>query len=98
MVISKEMAINILTAEKERFLDEYIDYGNVANAYDLAIDCLKAESRPIKPRIEKAIYDFDSWHYVCGLCNGLIDISDNYCKHCGRPIERSKENATDDKP
>lgn len=86
MILSREMAINILTAQKERFLDEYVDYGNVANAYDMAIDCLKAESEPVKPIAEKAMLDYQSWHYICGDCGGQIDIQDNYCRHCGRVV------------
>lgn len=27
-----------------------------------------------------------SWWHVCGECHGAIDISDNFCKHCGRRI------------
>ena len=86
MVLSKEMAINILIAEKDRFLDEHIDYGNVANAYDMAIDSLKAETKAYKPMAEKALLDFQSWYYVCGKCNKRIDFNDIYCKHCGTLI------------
>ena len=86
MVLSREMAIGILTEQKHRFLDEWVDYGNVANAYDMAIDCLKAEAKPVKPRAEKALLDYHSWHYVCGACDGQIDIQDKFCRHCGKPI------------
>ena len=40
-----------------------------------------------KPKQEKALLDYQSWHYVCGDCEKPIDIQDNFCRHCGRPIE-----------
>ena len=50
-------------------------------------DCNICKEQPVKPKQEKAIYDYQSWHYVCGYCDGPIDIQDNYCRHCGKPIE-----------
>ena len=41
----------------------------------------------VKPKQEKAILDYQSWHYVCGDCEKPIDIQDNFCRHFGRPIE-----------
>ena len=45
------------------------------------------ELEPIKPKQEKAILDYQSWHYVCGNCEKPIDIQDNFCRHCGRQVE-----------
>ena len=87
MILSREIAIGILENEKARFLDENVDYGNVANAYDMAIDCLKAEAKPVKIVAVKAKLDYDSLHYECPVCNGYVDAHDKFCRHCGVPLE-----------
>lgn len=53
------------------------------------IDELQEEQqkKPVKPSVAKAIYDPNCWYYVCGECSMPIDIQDNFCKHCGRPVE-----------
>ena len=38
--MTREEAIKILTEQKNRFLDEYVDYGRVAEAYDMAFAAL----------------------------------------------------------
>lgn len=32
-----------------------------------------------------------SWWYVCGEYHGAVDISDNFCKHCGRRIKHEEK-------
>lgn len=86
-VMSREMAIDILTEQKNRFLDEWVDFGNVVDAYDLALECMKAVAKPVKARIEISVSDNRGWHYVCWKCFGQIDIQDCFCRHCGRPID-----------
>lgn len=57
--------------------------------YAQAIDeiCyLLKEQEAVEPKVEKAILDYQSWHYICGDCGGQIDINDNYCRHCGRVV------------
>lgn len=49
-----------------------------------ALALLKQEA--VEPKVEKAILDYQSWHYICGDCGGQIDINDNYCRHCGRVV------------
>ena len=87
MTISREQAILILTEQKGKYLEIWAEPDKISNAYDLAIEALIADAHAVKPIIEKALYDFESWHYVCGSCNGQIDKADNYCRHCGKPIE-----------
>lgn len=41
--MTKTQAIKILTQQKNEFLDTYIDYAGVAEAYDMAIELLKRE-------------------------------------------------------
>ena len=47
------------------------------------------QEKPTKPKQEKALLDYQSWYYVCGNCENPIDIQDNFCRHCGRPIEHT---------
>lgn len=28
-----------------------------------------------------------SWFYVCGECHGEIGARDQFCRHCGKPVE-----------
>ena len=42
--MTKTQAIKILTQQKNEFLDTYIDYAGVAEAYDMAIELLKKEN------------------------------------------------------
>ena len=78
---------------KQEILDYFKDINhmyNDPNPYnDLSymIDKLLENQEPVKPKQEKAILDYQSWHYVCGDCEKPIDIQDNFCRHCGRPIE-----------
>ena len=51
---------------------------------EVALALLKQEA--VEPKAEKAILDYQSWHYICGDCGGQIDIHDNYCRHCGRVV------------
>ena len=39
--------------------------------------------KPVQAEIEGG---GSSWWYVCEECRGVIDSSDNWCKHCGRPV------------
>ena len=41
---------------------------------------LLKEQEAVEPKVEKAILDYQSWHYICGDCGGQIDINDNYCQ------------------
>ena len=73
-----------------RIIDELIFEAQKAPTWkaENALRCLKKEllKEPVEPKAEKAILDYQSWHYVCGDCGGQIDIQDNYCRHCGRVV------------
>ena len=47
-----------------------------------AIDLLK-EQEPAEIEREGG---GSTWWYVCGECHGAVDLSDQYCKHCGRKL------------
>ncbi len=50
-----------------------------------ALELLKKDE--VKPEIEKANYDIDSWHYVCGACKTPIDRIDLHCRGCGKTLK-----------
>lgn len=45
------------------------------------------EQEPVKPIAEKAMLDYQSWHYECPVCNGYVDAHDKFCRNCGVPLE-----------
>ena len=50
------------------------------------VELLK-DQEPVEPELEGGGY---TWWTVCGDCHGSIDVSDNFCKHCGRRIKHEK--------
>ena len=46
------------------------------------------ELDPVEPELEGG---GSTWWHVCGECHGAIDVSDNFCKHCGRRIRHEKK-------
>ena len=56
---------------------------------ELHIDALELlkDQEPVEPELEGG---GSSWWNVCGECHGAIDVSDNFCKHCGRRIKHEK--------
>jgi len=80
----REKVINGL----EQFKADFKPFcGNSADweRFDAGLSMLK-EQEAVEPKVEKAILDYQSWHYICGDCGGKIDINDNYCRHCGRVV------------
>ena len=31
----------------------------------------------------------ETWWYACGNCHEALDVSDKYCRHCGRSVKRN---------
>lgn len=71
--------------ETIRYNLRQMNHGLLADFCDDALELLK-EQEAVEPKVEKAILDYQSWHYICGDCGGQIDIQDNYCRHCGRVV------------
>lgn len=57
--MTREEAIKILGEQKNSFLDEWVDYGRVAEAYDMAIRSLEAWDNLVK-EMEEEIYHYDA--------------------------------------
>ena len=77
---------------KQEILDKFNDIDFVYNdsskheTLSRMLDELLKEHEAVEPKAEKAILDYQSWHYICGDCGGQIDIQDSYCRHCGRIV------------
>ena len=78
--MTNEEATNILEHEKREFLDHFIDYGGVVEAYDMGIDALKRQI-PVKSKIG---YD----RLLCGYCEKTIHYNALWCPWCGRKIKQ----------
>ena len=84
--------------DKDKIINELVEHIESALAIDSDyVDCVRTdllqtvvgllkEQEAVEPKVEKAILDYQSWHYICGDCGGQIDINDNYCRHCGRVV------------
>lgn len=84
--------------DREKVINELVEHIESALAVDSDyVDCVRTdllqtvvgllkEQEAVEPKVEKAILDYQSWHYICGDCGGQIDINDNYCRHCGRVV------------
>ena len=94
MMPDREKVINELNTDVLPFLQHHCDMQcdrekrwiskMIITVHDALV--LLKEQEAVEPKVEKAILDYQSWHYVCGDCGGQIDINDNYCRHCGRVV------------
>ena len=73
--MTNDQAINILTHELNEFLDEFVDYGGVGEAYSMGINALKREEY-VKPSI-------DGETAMCGKCGRNIPLYASWCPWCG---------------
>ena len=86
--MDRETLIDVIVRRKriaERDNHAFVDlpYEVVGNV----IAMLK-ELDPVEPELEGG---GSIWWHVCGECHGAIDVSDNFCKHCGRRIRHEKK-------
>jgi len=78
--LEKAMCDNECYACSYEFVDAVDEFGT--NIIADAIDMLKKQL-PAKVETEDG---GTSWWHVCGECRGVVDDSDKFCKHCGRPL------------
>lgn len=81
--MTNEEAIRILNEQRNKFMDEYVDFGGVNEAYNKAIDLLK-EQESVKP-VQHLVYTTRGW--FCGACDGRLNMLGKYCSFCGRPVK-----------
>ena len=85
MTMKREEAIKKLQKQKAEYLEEWVDYSGVAEAYDMAIEAL--QDRPTGVWIDKGGYNECS---ECGevaqkveLCDCVYERLTNFCPNCG---------------
>ena len=83
-------ALELLKKQQEEIDFLTVESGSNAELAEGYAELLKAKD-PVKPKIERALYDYQSWYYVCGACDRGIDIQDHFCRHCGRKIDHERK-------
>ena len=75
-----EEAIKHLQNLKFKFMDEYVDYDNTAEAFQHGIEALKKQ---IPRKLIEA---------YCPSCHAIAGRGYDYCWHCGQALDWSDEN------
>ena len=74
--MTNQQAMKLLEEHKNGFLDEFIDYSGIVEAYNMGIRALETTTRKI---------EFDSIH--CSACGRRLKYDAKFCDQCGRKIE-----------
>lgn len=74
--MTNQQAMKLLEEQKNGFLDEFIDYSGIVEAYNMGIRALETTTRKI---------EFDSIH--CAACGRRLKYDAKFCDQCGRKIE-----------
>ena len=84
--MTNKEAAQILKREKNRFLDEYVDYAGVTEAYNMAINQLNKQG---EPRMVIDISDVrkSCIRAKCPNCNRVVCFAQRYCHNCTQPLE-----------
>jgi len=77
------VAVKIMESEKNRYLDEFIDYGNVVTAYKLAIESIQRRIAkfPIHAYMGEGVLLF-----LCPECKALTMNGQRFCNTCGQRL------------
>lgn len=77
------VAEKIMESEKNRCLDEFIDYSNVTEAYKIAIESI--QRRIAKPLIH--VYMGEGvLLFLCPECKALAMNGQRFCNTCGQKL------------
>lgn len=68
--MTNQEAIRILNEQRNKFMDDWIDYGGVNEAYNMAISLLK-EQEAVKP-VEEFIKGANRYEYHCKRCGNIV--------------------------
>jgi len=84
--MTNQEAIRILNEQRNKFMDEWVDFGGVNEAYDMAIALLK-EQEPIKPKSKVRHGENGQIQHWCGNCMAMLHGKPKYCSNCGRQVK-----------
>lgn len=79
-------AVRILEENRPSIIWENKKEQPRAEQVSKAIDAVAEHFKQVRAEIEGG---GSSWWYVCEECRGVIDSSDSWCKHCGRPVKNT---------
>lgn len=77
------VAAKIMESEKNRCLDEFIDYSNVTEAYKVAIESI--QRRIAKPLIHTYMGE-EVFLSLCPTCKALAINGQRFCNTCGQRL------------
>lgn len=91
--MTREEAIKKLQKQKAEYLEEWVDYSGVAEAYDMAIEALEQEPVKHGEWVESKI---PNELYVCSNCGGACwsydyertIVKSNFCPNCGAKMDK----------
>lgn len=96
--MTNEEAKRKIENQKLQFLEEYIDYGGISEAYDMAIQSLEKQipkkPTPHKVDVEEIKIGGTFWGkgttvYRCPNCDRLITRAYKHCMNCGQALDWS---------
>ena len=89
--MTNKEAVRILDEQRNKFMDEWVDFSGVNEAYNIAIQALK-EQEAVKPVRDKKTGRV----WLCGNCGSYVGFEDHdendpneydkFCRQCGRPV------------
>lgn len=77
------VAAKIMESEKNRCLDEFIDYSNVTEAYKIAIESIQ---RHIAKPLIHAYMGEGVLLFLCPTCKALAINGQRFCNTCGQRL------------
>lgn len=86
--MTNQEVIRILDEQRNKFMDEWVDFGGVNEAYNMAIKALK-EQEAVGPKSHPA----KAWTraktlWFCGACGARISKrKTKYCQECGTVVK-----------
>ena len=83
--MKNQEAALILNEQRNKFMDEWVDFGGVNEAYNMAIALLK-EREPKTPIVKENVYGMK--FYYCPTCNKAFyqNTNFNFCDKCGQEV------------
>lgn len=84
--MTNQEAIRILNEQRNKFMDEWVDFGGVNEAYNMAISLLK-EQEAVKPKSKVRHGANAQIQHFCGNCNSMLHGKLKYCSECGKAVK-----------
>ena len=83
--MTRKEAIEKLQKQKAEYLEEWVDYSGVAEAFDMAIEALTADRQSGEwKRVDEQPYFRKHYHKVCcSVCHKQGSEKYNFCPNCG---------------